>query len=271
VQYKFILIPKYMDGKGAVILKSHHCLADGLGFSFLFLAISDVWDKNALPALKPMGILKTTLVYTLLPFLVLKSGIEICLQFKDNNIIKKNVPMSGRKNGAYTEDIDLLKLKALAKANGATVNDFMTAVLSNTIYKYFDDHKNEKFEGVKSVGPNGFIIPKKINIGMPFSLRQPVKDLKDLKLNNDFAALPLKIGVYEKFEPALSAFKKQFKSMRTSLNPFGVLYVFKTSISLPFTLPKYTVDWISDKYTLIFSNLMASKIQFKWDGHPTIG
>lgn len=79
--------------------------------------------------------------------------------------------MSGRKNGAYTEDIDLPKLKALAKANGATVNDFMTAVLSNTIYKYFDDHKNEKFEGVKCVGPNGFNIPKKINIGMPFSLR----------------------------------------------------------------------------------------------------
>lgn len=75
VQYKFILIPKYKDGKGAVILKSHHCLADGQGFSFLFLAMSDMWDKNVLPALKPMGILKATIVYTLLPFLVLKSGL----------------------------------------------------------------------------------------------------------------------------------------------------------------------------------------------------
>ena len=167
--------------------------------------------------------------------------------------------MSGRKNGAYTEDIDLPKVKALAKANGATVNDFMTAVLSNTLYKYYDQHKNEKFEGVKKAGPDGYEIPKRINIGMPYSLRQPVKELKDLKLNNDFAALPLKIGIYEKFGPALTAFRKQFKAMRTSLDPFGVLYVFKCSISLPFTLPKYTVDWISDKYTLIFSNLMASK------------
>lgn len=75
VQYKFIIIPKYMDGKGAVILKAHHNLADGLGFSFLFLAISDVWDKSALPALKPMGCLKSTLVYSLLPFLVLKAGL----------------------------------------------------------------------------------------------------------------------------------------------------------------------------------------------------
>lgn len=67
--------------------------------------------------------------------------------------------MSGRKNGAYTEDIDLPKVKALAKANGATVNDFMTALVSVTMYKYFDEHKNDKFDGIKT-GPNGFEIPK---------------------------------------------------------------------------------------------------------------
>jgi NRPS condensation-like uncharacterized protein len=51
--------------------------------------------------------------------------------------------MSGRKNGAYTEDIDLARVKAIAKANGATVNDFMTALLSNSLYKYFVDHKDD--------------------------------------------------------------------------------------------------------------------------------
>lgn len=87
-----------------------------------------------------------------------------------------------------------------------------------------------------------------------------MKELKNLKINNDFAALPLKIGVYEEFEQALNAFKKQFKAMRTSLDPFGVLYVFKMTVSLPFILPKYAIDYISDKYTLIFSNLNASKV-----------
>jgi hypothetical protein len=63
-----------MDGKGAVILKAHHSLADGLGFSFFFGAMSDVWDQNALPALKPIGILKSTLIYSLIPLLVIKSA-----------------------------------------------------------------------------------------------------------------------------------------------------------------------------------------------------
>jgi hypothetical protein len=55
------------------------------------------------------------------------------------------------------------------------------------------------------------------------------------------------------------------------LDPFGVLYVFKTSINLPFILPKYCIDFISDKYTLVFSNLNACKIPYKWDGKTSVG
>ena len=72
-------MPKFKDGKGAVIIKAHHSLADGLGFASFFLALSDIWDKNAMPSMKPLGILKKILIYTLLPFLVMKSGIEMLL------------------------------------------------------------------------------------------------------------------------------------------------------------------------------------------------
>ena len=90
---------------------------------------------------------------------------------------------------------------------------------------------------------------------MPFSLRQPVEKLQDMKLNNDFAALPITIGIHEHFAEAVAEFKKKFKAMRSSLGPFGVLYTFYISISLPFILPKFAIDYLSDKYTFIFSNL----------------
>ena len=85
----------------------------------------------------------------------------------------------------------------------------MTALLSVTVFKYFEDHRYDKFDGIKT-GSNGFEIPTSINIGMPFSLRQPVEHLKDLKFNNDVVGLPLKMSVYEGFEEALSDFKKKF-------------------------------------------------------------
>ena len=101
---------------------------------------------------------------------------------------------------------------------------------------------------------------------MPFSLRQPVQKLEDMKLNNDFAALPISIGIHHHFSIAIEEFKKKFRKMRTSLDPFGVLYTFYMSISFPFTLPKYAIDFLSDKYTFIFSNLQATKVRYVFDG-----
>jgi hypothetical protein len=59
--------------------------------------------------------------------------------------------------------------------------------------------------------------------------------------------------------------------MRTSLDPYGVFYVFMTTVYLPFILPKFGIDFISDKYTLVFTNLMASKVSYVMDGHKSIG
>tara|TARA_B110000285_G_C14782115_1_gene449040 strand:+ start:120 stop:326 length:207 start_codon:yes stop_codon:yes gene_type:complete len=66
-------IPDYSETESVFVLKAHHCLADGLGFSALFLALSDVYDKNALPGLKPLSFCKKVIVNMCLPFLVLRA------------------------------------------------------------------------------------------------------------------------------------------------------------------------------------------------------
>lgn len=58
VQYKFLLLPHFKDGKGAIIVKTHHCFTDGLGFSTFFLALSDEYTLNSLPGLKPLPFIK---------------------------------------------------------------------------------------------------------------------------------------------------------------------------------------------------------------------
>lgn len=106
---------------------------------------------------------------------------------------------------------------------------------------------------------------------MPYSLRQPFEKLQDIKMVNDFAALPVEIKIKQDFGEALEIFKKQFKAMRTSLDVFGVLQVFNVSVNLPFTLPRHLVDFISDKYTIIYSNLNMSKIPLVLDGKKQVG
>lgn len=126
-----------------MILKAHHCLADGLGFATLFLAFSDIYDPKALPAMKPLPCLKKMIVYICLPFLVLRSSLYMLFLFKDHNVIKKKISNSGEKNGAFIEALDIEKIKEKCKKNGCTVNDFMVSALSTTFYEYFEKHQND--------------------------------------------------------------------------------------------------------------------------------
>ena len=59
--------------------------------------------------------------------------------------------------------------------------------------------------------------------------------------------------------------------MRTSLSPFGTLEFFRICVNLPFIIPKFTVDFLSDKYTMIFSNLNACKVNYVFNGLESRG
>jgi hypothetical protein len=78
------------------------------------------------------------------------------MKSKDSNCLKNDKPMTGRKNGAYSHSMSLDKTKLLCKQLDCTHNDFMTALLSNTLFEYF------KKNGEKH---------SKIDVGMPYSMR----------------------------------------------------------------------------------------------------
>jgi len=258
VQYKFFLIPDYQPDKSVVIMKAHHCFTDGLGFGAFLLMLSGNYDKNALPALKPLSFVKNVMIWLLMPYLFLKNALSIAFTFRNYNCIKKRWPMTGKKNGAFTNSLDIYAMKTYCKANGCTINDYTTSLISNTLYEYMENHPE--------IDGTNFEIPDFVSLGMPFSLRQPEARIEDFKIVNDFAAVPLNIKIRKTLNESLSILKKQFQQMRTSLDVFGVLQVFNFSVHLPFTLPRFGMDFISDKYTIIYSNLNASKVPYVFDG-----
>ena len=48
--------------------------------------------------------------------------------------------MTGKKNGAFTRDLDIIKIKNFSKANDCTVNDTISAILSCALFEYFKKH-----------------------------------------------------------------------------------------------------------------------------------
>ena len=65
--------------------------------------------------------------------------------------------------------------------------------------------------------------------------------------------------------------KAQFGALKHSLLPFGCVYASIVSVSLPFALPRVTLGDITNKYTLIYSNLNASRKVYNWDGKKSVG
>lgn len=48
--------------------------------------------------------------------------------------------MTGKKQAAHSKDLDLMAIKSWCKNNGCTVNDYSCALLSTTLYEYFEKH-----------------------------------------------------------------------------------------------------------------------------------
>jgi NRPS condensation-like uncharacterized protein len=88
--------------------------------------------------------------------LILKAAWIILSIKRVKNSINTDKPMSGKKVSAISKKIEMVKVKGVCKKMGCTINDFMSAVLSNTIFEYFD----KKGENYESIG-----------VGIPFSLR----------------------------------------------------------------------------------------------------
>jgi|TARA_B110001450_G_C17302254_1_gene351974 hypothetical protein len=126
------------------------------------------------------------------------------------NYLNNNKPFTGKKNGAASQALSLTKIKTLAKELGCTHNDFMTTLLSQALHEYMRE------KGDKNTS---------IDVALPFSMKQPVKNAKDIRLDNDMVGLHTSIKLFENFDEGLKHFKKQFKIMKSSLAPFGVMFL----------------------------------------------
>ena len=156
-------------------------------------------------------------------------------------------------------DFNITYIKKYCKAKKTTVNDHTAAILSQTMYDYFSEKGEDN------------VVPESINVGVPFSLRKPVKEIKNVKLDNDFASLALTLELHSKYDDAIVHTKKMFNYLKSSLQPFGSYYGMHFQNSMPFNISRYIMADSSSKFTLIYSNLNASKIVYYWDGKKVLG
>ena len=90
-------------------------------------------------------------------------------------------------------------------------------------------------------------------------------------MNNDIAGVNVPINVRKDFDDALSATIATHNGIKNSLTPYCSMAMINFSSNLPYTLSRIATDDICDKFSLIVSNLNASKKPYRWAGKSQLG
>ena len=192
---------------------------------------------------------------------------QVGLAKKDLNAMKTPANLSGEKTMGTILDLDLPAMKDYCKANKCTINDYCSSILSVSLYEYFEQEElkaNQK-------GLTAYSIPKYIHMAVPFSLRQPFKRLRDVKLNNDFGSILIDLQPFKEFDDALPEIRKLYDKLKGSLMPFGVVMTTKISMAFPYLIPKLLMSDLTDKFSIVYSNLNASKSPYFFNEKQCIG
>ena len=287
--WQFHLVEDY-DGGSAVVVRIHHCIADGIALIAVMMSIVDGgsapperrpkpddegdWLNDAVVkpiadmASKVFGMTGQGLAKSLQmignPSQPLSGSIEMArttmkvandvaamaLMADDSPTRLKGKPTRG-KNVAWSEPMPLADVKAVGKALGCSINDVLLACVAGAIGEYLKSH------GDDTTG-------KEIRAMVPVNLR-PLE--KAHQLGNRFGLVPLvlPIGLDNPVE-RVAAVRRRMNALKGSYQPllaFGVLAVAGLLVK---PVQAALLNTFAKKATAVMTNVPGPAVAMKFCG-----
>ncbi len=278
--WSFHLIERYRGGS-AIIVRIHHCYADGVALVQVLLSLADRAAPDAAPSTAGGGahaaqalpeetgetlaqmargslrwgadLLEAGLHYALRPAQAsalagraLGIGTELLrlATMSDDPPTRLRRALSGARRIAWARALSLEEVHTIGRFLGCTVNDVLIATLAGALGRYFES------EGESVAGLT-------IRAAVPVNLKPPGSaPASDASLGNRFGLvfLELPIGVRHPLERLYSvhAATQALKSSPQALATFGLLSLVGT---LPPAAEEYVLALLSSKVSLVASNL----------------
>ncbi len=266
-------------GKGsALIVRLHHCIADGIAMMHVLLSMSDeMWDPSTIskPATpKPKRSLGSQLKRTALgalgemkdlvtrPSHLAKrarqagggsKSLAMLLAMRPDSHTRFKGPASPQKQAAWSRPISVESIKAIGQATGAKLNDVLMTAVSGGLRRYLDD-LGDSTEGVE------------IRAAVPFNVRSPERAHE---LGNAFALvfLPLPVGIEDPIT-RLDAIKARMNVIKNSSDPAIVFGILQSIGFAPGWVHRLVVKMFSEKCSLVVTNVPGPTDQLHWLSVP---
>lgn len=255
------LVPHYQHGS-ALIIRIHHCIADGMSLIRVLLSLTDSCSD---PAQATLCMEKSTtgagsqhhegfwdmlthpdhlLDFTRKSLSGIAELAKVTFAFSDAATPLKG-QHAGIKNVAWAEPFALADVKRIGKMTGTTVNDVLVAAVAGALRQYMLRHASD-------------VNPANIHVAIPFNLR-PL-DAPIEQLGNQFGLVLLPLPVQEA-DPLqrLRACKRAMDQLKHSYQAhvfYGLLDIVGKGPSI---LEQTALDILSRKASAVMTNVPGPK------------
>lgn len=266
-------------GKGsALIVRLHHCIADGIAMMHVLLSMSDeMWDpanvrvSSGPNPKRPFGIkLKSTAKGALgeakdlvtrpshLATRAKQAGggtksLALLLAMRPDSDTRFKGRAVAQKQAAWSKPIEVETIKAIGHATGAKVNDVLMAAATGGIRRYLDDQGDDT-DGIE------------IRAAVPFNVRPPERAHE---LGNAFALVFLRLPVsLENPVERFDLLKSRMDTIKKSKEPAVVFGILQSIGFAPKWVHKLVVKMFSEKCSLVITNVPGPTEQLHLMGVP---
>ena len=246
--WDFFFVSHYSADRSAVIFKFHHVLMDGLSAVSAITHCADANSSDVFYKLPKANWIKrlfaSAVAVVVLPYWLWAWG-----ELKDDQNPLHGAALSGGKSVFWTEPLSLAAIKSYCRLHSISLNDFLAAATLRTLRKCTQSTQDHT----------------RFSLFLPISLRGLPEDGSALPLDNDFASLLLHMPAAD--SPDLEQeCSKLFSSVKNSTEPMALALSTYLLGLLPMEAAGKMIFSVSDRATLVFSNVPGPRAGLKFGG-----
>lgn len=252
--WRFFFVPHYKNGS-AVVVKVHHCYADGIALISVLDSIADHSVLHSSPAAKFKMAQRKPRSDALLHKLTFALGsvgfysgfsvawlyeaLRVILARPDSKTAYKRT-LTQQKQVGWAPSLPVSEVKQVGKAMGCTVNDVILGCVAGSLRRYLE-RIGEPVDGVH------------LRATVPVNLRT----LEDaLNMGNRFGLvyLPLPIGE-PSIEGRIHAVRQSMRGLKSGVQALMSFHVLGILGFFPHTVEKFFLNFFSSKASAVMTNV----------------
>ncbi len=241
------------DGVSAsvLVLRIHHCYADGEALKKLLAVFSDegypaqLWMPEKEQSISQPVRLTSKLKTLLKKPEIIRDTFKIMTMKKDDSHWINKTSSKGKKY-YFSEKLNLADIKSICKAKQCTLNELLVFICTDCIF--------EKITQMHNISGD-----LNIRVAMPIDMHTTISNSVSMENKFGMGVLPIIYSSKKSSETAFKDFLMASQKLKKSKQPYAILLMYSIVFSLPKFIRKICLYQFTKRFGFLVSNLKGNE------------